>query len=83
MTGCRIGGGKQRIPRIALLGTGPQVVTIAGNTFGAFGAHRVCPIRASQHASVNVTWGNNAYQRDALDPQNVESRLVWAEKSYM
>jgi hypothetical protein len=29
-----------------------------------------------------VTWGNNAYQRDALDPQNVESRLTWADKSY-
>lgn len=83
VTGCRIGGGKQRIPRIALLGVGPQVATIAGNTFGAFGAHRVCPVRAPKHANVNVTWGNNAYQRDALDPQNIESRLQWAEKSYM
>ena len=82
VTGCRFGGGKQRIPRVALLGAGPQVAMISGNTFGAFGAHRVCPVRAQNHTNANVTWGNNAYQRDALDPQNVESRLTWADKSY-
>jgi hypothetical protein len=53
-----------------------------GNTFGAFGAHRVCPIRAQKYTNVRVTWGTNAYQRDALDPRNIESRLVWAEKAY-
>jgi hypothetical protein len=82
VTGCRFGGGKQRIPRVALLGAGPQVAMISGNTFGAFGAHRVCPVRAQNHTNANVTWGNNAYQRDAHDPQNVESRLTWADKSY-
>ena len=65
-----------------MLGIGPQVV-ISGNTFGAFGAHRVCPVPAQPHANVNVSWGNNAYQRDALEPQNIESRLAWAEKSYL
>jgi len=82
VTGCRIGGGKTRIPRIALLGSGPQAATIAGNTFGAFGAHRVCPIRAQHQPNANVTWGQNAYQRDALDPRNTENRIAWGEKSY-
>lgn len=83
VTGCRFGGGRQRVPRIALLGAGPQVAAIAGNTFGAFGAHRVCPVRAPKPANASVMWGNNAYQRDALDAQNVESRLLWAERAYM
>jgi hypothetical protein len=65
-----------------LLGVEPQLAAIVGNTFGAFGAHRVCPIRAQKYTNVRVTWGTNAYQRDALDPRNIESRLVWAEKAY-
>ena len=80
--GCRIGGGDQRIPRIALLGTGQQVATLTGNTFGAFGAHRVCPVRAQHVENARVTWGHNAYQRAARDPQNTESRIAWAANLY-
>jgi hypothetical protein len=81
--GCRLGGGNQPMPRIALLGIGEQSVLIAGNTFGAFGAHRVCPVRAQQPTRVKVEWRANTYQRDAQDPQNTESRITWASKCYV
>jgi hypothetical protein len=82
LEGCRLGGGKQRVPRIALLGIGLQSALIAGNTFGAFGEHRVCPIRAQQPANAKIEWRANTYQRDAQDPQNTESRISWAPRFY-
>jgi hypothetical protein len=82
LEGCRIGGGKQRVPRIGLLGIGPQSALLAGNTFGAFGAHRVCPIRAQQPNMAMVEWQSNTYQRDAQDSQNTERRTSWASKFY-
>jgi hypothetical protein len=80
--GCRLGGGRQRVPRIALLGIGAQAAEIRGNTFGAFGAHRVSPVRSPRPTDANVTWGTNAYQRDANDPRNTESRAAWPSRSY-
>jgi hypothetical protein len=78
----RIGGGAQRVPRIALLGVGDQVATINGNTFGAFGAHATCPVRCSRPRQARVNWGLNTYQRRANDPQNTESRVAWPATAY-
>jgi hypothetical protein len=82
VVGSTLGDGRQRIPRIALLGIGAQAATIAGNKFGAFGAHRVCPIRAQNRAEAKVDWGRNTYQRDGNDPRNTETRIAWATRYY-
>jgi len=78
----RLGGGAQRIPRVALLGIGDQSAEIRGNTFGAFGAHHVCPIRAPRSMHAKVNWGRNTYQRDANDSRNTDTRITWPPTSY-
>jgi hypothetical protein len=81
--GSRLGGGQQRIPRIALLGFGEQSAEISGNVFGSYGAHQVCPIRAQNPSLARIQWGRNNYQRFALDPQNTDARTTWAAQFYV
>lgn len=55
MLGGRYGGGRQRVPRIALRGTGPQCVEFVGRPlFGAFGADLVNPVIAQNPAEASV-----------------------------
>ena len=80
MTGCRLGGGKQRIPRIALLGVGAQVATISGNTFGAFGAHRVCPSPRAEPDECQRHLGQQRLSAQcARSPERQESAHVGGE----
>jgi hypothetical protein len=83
ITGCRFGGGQQRIPRIALTGFGEQSVELRGNTFGSYGAAGVCPVRATNPANVRATWGRNCYQRSPNDPQNTDARVTWPGVAYV
>jgi hypothetical protein len=83
ITGCRFGGGQQRIPRIALTGFGEQSVEIHSSTFGSYGAYQVCPIRATNPANARVTFGRNVYQRLAGDPSNTDARVTWPGAAYV
>jgi hypothetical protein len=80
--GCRLGGGNQRIPRIAVVGFGEQTVVVEGNTFGSYGASKVCPVRASNPALARVSWGRNCYSRLEGDPTNTDARAVWSAVNY-
>lgn len=82
ITGSRFGGGNQRVPRIGLVGVGEQTAVILGNTFGAFGAHRVCPLRAQNPPEARAHWGRNFYTRDEGEARNSESRTTWASRFY-
>jgi hypothetical protein len=70
--GGRYGGGKQPVPRIALLGVGEQNVTLTGVTFGSFGAHRVSPVVTQHVGNANVSGSGLVYQRTAGDASNTQ-----------
>jgi hypothetical protein len=72
ITNCRFGGGRQRIPRIALRGYGEQFVEFVGRShFGSFGAYRVNPIVAQNEPEAIVT-GKYTAARDEGDAQNTQ-----------
>ena len=72
IVGGRYGGGKQRVPRIALLGVGEQSLTLTGVTFGSFGAHRVSPVVTRHVEHANVAVSGLVYQRNAGDATNTQ-----------
>jgi hypothetical protein len=72
LLGGRYGGGKQRIPRIALRGTGNQYVEFVGRPhFGSYGAYKVNPVIGQNPPEAIVT-GSYLAQRDENDPQNTQ-----------
>jgi hypothetical protein len=75
VVGGRYGGGRQRVPRIGLLGTGEQTLETRGVTFGAFGAYRVSPVAAQNPDEARVTASGLVFQRDENDPRNTQSGL--------
>jgi len=76
--GGRYGGGKQRVPRIALAGVGTQSVIVQGATFGSYGAHRTCPVRVNPGVKPRVQWGLNTFQRAEGDAVNTHHQLSWS-----
>ncbi len=81
--GCRFGGGNQKIPRIALAGSGVQTAEISGNFFGSYGAYQVCPVRAPKPTNARVEWGTNNFQKDSLDPSNTHVQKTWNPMKYL
>lgn len=72
IVGGRFGGGKQAIPRIALLGVGQQTLTLSGVTFGSFGAHRLPPVVTQHVENAMVTGSGLVYQRAEGDAANTQ-----------
>jgi hypothetical protein len=60
------------VPRIALLGVGPQTVSLTGVTFGAFGAHRVSPVVTQNVSNALVSGNGVVYQRGEGDAANTQ-----------
>jgi hypothetical protein len=70
MTGMRLGGGKQRVPRIALRGTGEQTVKLDGVHFGSYGACDVPPVLAQNKPEALVSAPACRYQTHEGNPTN-------------
>lgn len=83
LSGCRFGGGRQRIPRIALMGLGEQTALISGCTFGSYGAYRACPVRVANSVTPRVTFSRNVYQRAEGDPTNTHHRVTAWSRTQM
>ena len=73
IVGGRYGGGKQRIPRIALRGTGTQTVELRGVQFGSYGAATVAPILAYPGVDARPSASGCVYQSAEGDAQNTVS----------
>ena len=78
----RFGGGAQPIPRILLDGFRDQAIELHGNTFGSFGADKVCPVRAPRPSYAKVGWGRNVYYRAADADPPVSVRDTWPSTDY-
>jgi len=72
IVGGRYGGGKQHLPRIALLGVGQQTLTLSGVTFGSFGAYRLPPVVTQHVENAMVTGSGLVYQRAEGDAANTQ-----------
>jgi hypothetical protein len=68
--GMRLGGGKQRVPRIALRGTGEQTVKLDGVHFGSYGACDVPPVLAQNKPEALVSAPACRYQTHEGHPTN-------------
>lgn len=74
--GGRFGGGSQRIPRIALRGSGEQTLEMRGVVFGSYGAYRVAPVIAQNPAEARVTASGCRYQNDSWNTQNTATSVA-------